>query len=88
MACDETTHLTLILEELETRISVLEDTGVIRNLKARYAWYCHDNYNPDKIADLFVEDTVWESGIVREHQNAYAAFALRTERNTVAHPIL
>ena len=62
MASDQTTDLILRLEELENRVRVLEDTDAIRNLKARYAAYCDDNYNPDKIAELFVEDAVWESG--------------------------
>ncbi len=49
------------LEELEKRIRALEDAEAIRNLKARYAAYCDDNYNADKIAQLFTEDAVWES---------------------------
>ena len=40
----------------------MEDTDAIRNLKARYAAYCYDKYNPDKIAEMFVEDAAWESG--------------------------
>ena len=50
------------LDELEKRVRAVEDTDAIRNLKARYAAYCDDNYNPDKIAELFVEDATWESG--------------------------
>ena len=50
------------LDRLETRIRTLEDTDAIRNLKARYAELCDDNYNPDGIAALFVEDAVWDSG--------------------------
>ena len=50
------------IEELETRVKAVEDTNAIRNLKARYAELCDDNYNPDGIAALFVEDAVWESG--------------------------
>ena len=50
------------LEELEIRVKAVEDTNAIRNLKARYAELCDDNYNPDGIAALFVEDAVWESG--------------------------
>ena len=50
------------LEKLESRVRNLEDTEAIRNLKARYAELCDDNYNPDGIAALFVEDAVWESG--------------------------
>jgi len=50
------------LDRLGTRIRTLEDTDAIRNLKARYAELCDDNYNPDGIAALFVEDAVWDSG--------------------------
>ena len=50
------------LDELENRVRAVEDTDAIRNLKAKYAGYCDDNYNPDKIAELFVEDATWESG--------------------------
>tara|TARA_B100000809_G_scaffold239364_1_gene260860 strand:- start:198 stop:692 length:495 start_codon:yes stop_codon:yes gene_type:complete len=50
------------LEDLENRIRAVEDTDAIRNLKARYAELCDDDYNPDGIAALFVDDAVWESG--------------------------
>ena len=50
------------LEDLENRIRAVEDTNAIRNLKARYAELCDDDYNPDGIAALFVDDAVWESG--------------------------
>jgi ketosteroid isomerase-like protein len=47
--------------KLTKRVQALEDAEAIRNLKARYAAYCDDKYNPDGIADLFTEDAVWES---------------------------
>jgi ketosteroid isomerase-like protein len=49
------------LDELEKRIRALEDTNAIRNLKARYAAFCDDQYNPDGIAALFAEDALWEN---------------------------
>ena len=49
------------LEELEKRVRALEDVEAIRKLKATYSAYCDDNYNPDKIAELFAQDAVWES---------------------------
>jgi ketosteroid isomerase-like protein len=49
------------LAQLEQRVQALEDVNAIRNLKAQYAAYCDDNYNPDGIAALFTEDAVWES---------------------------
>ena len=62
MAASQTADLATRLEELEQRVRALEDVNEIRLLKARYAAYCDDNYNPDKIAELFVEDATWESG--------------------------
>lgn len=62
MAADQLAELALKLDELQNRVRILEDAEAIRNLKARYAAYCDDNYNPDKIPELFVEDAVWESG--------------------------
>jgi uncharacterized protein (TIGR02246 family) len=49
------------LERLERRLQALEDAEAIRNLKARYAALCDDNYDADGIAALFAEDAVWDS---------------------------
>ena len=62
MAASQTADLSTRLEELELRVRAVEDVNEIRLLKAQYAAYCDDNYNPDKIAELFVEDATWESG--------------------------
>ena len=35
------------LAQLEQRVQALEDVNAIRHLKARYAAYCDDQYNPD-----------------------------------------
>ena len=84
MASDQTTDLILRLEELENRVRVLEDTDAIRNLKARYAAYCDDNYNPDKIAELFVEDAVWESGpLTGQHRLCSLCISHRTPSITL-----
>ena len=61
MAAEKTIDLNARLEKLERRIMDLEAADEIRNLKATYAAACDDNYNPDAIAALFVEDAVWES---------------------------
>ena len=52
----------MTLEELEKRLTVLEDIEAIKRLKARYCAYCDDNYNIDALRTLFVEDAVWEGG--------------------------
>ena len=60
------------LEALESRVRTLEDTDAIRNLKARYAELCDDNYDPDGIAALFVEDAVWDSGPLGRYEGREA----------------
>ncbi len=42
-----------------TRLAAVEE---IKQLKAQYAAYCDDNYDPDGISSLFVEDGVWDGG--------------------------
>ncbi len=61
MSTEQATNLAAKLAELEGRVRDLEAADEIRNLKATYAAACDDNYNPDAIAALFVEDAVWES---------------------------
>ena len=57
------------LEQIERRLQVLEDAEAIRNLKARYAALCDNQYDADGIVSLFTEDPVWES----PNQHAQAA---------------
>jgi hypothetical protein len=40
---------------------VLEGAEAIRNLKARYAALCDNQYDADGIASLITDDAVWES---------------------------
>ena len=61
MTTEETNLLVTRLEELERQVRALEDANEIRNLKAEYAAACDDNYDPDRIAALFIEDATWES---------------------------
>ena len=68
MTTQETADLVQRLETLEKRVRELEDVNAIRELKARYAAYCDDGYNPDGIAALFVEDAVWESGALGRYE--------------------
>jgi ketosteroid isomerase-like protein len=49
------------LDRIERRLQVLEDAEAIRNLKARYAALCDDQYDADGIAALFTDDALWES---------------------------
>ena len=54
----------MTLEELAKKVQVLEDVEAIKKLKCQYAQACDDNYNPEKIAELFTEDGVWDGGEV------------------------
>ncbi len=47
------------VEELSRRLTRLEDVQAIEKLKYTYAGFCDDSYNPDGIANLFVEDGRW-----------------------------
>src|SRR5215471_5137319 len=49
------------LDRMERRLQSLEDAEATRNLKARYAALCDDNYDADRIAGLFAEDAKWDS---------------------------
>ena len=46
--------------DLAQRIARLEAVEEIQRLKARYCAYCDDNYDPEGIAALFVEDGIWD----------------------------
>ena len=72
MATQQTADVSLRLEELEKRVRAVEDVEAIRNLKARYGAYCDDNYDADKIAELFVEDAVWQSGPLGRYEGREA----------------
>ena len=61
MSNDQTADLAAVVEDLRNRVRYLEDIEALRNLKAKYAAACDDNYDPDRLAALFVEDATWES---------------------------
>ncbi|MFC1918586.1 nuclear transport factor 2 family protein [Chloroflexota bacterium] len=66
------------MENLVTRVQLLEDIEAIKQLKVRYARTCDDNYNAQEIAKLFTEDAVWDgrplSGIYKGRQAIYERF--------------
>ena len=47
---------------IEERLARLEDIEAIRLLKARYARFCDDDYNPEALAPLFTENAIWDGG--------------------------
>ena len=46
------------------KLQWLVDIEEIKQLKARYAAACDDDYAADKIAELFVDDAVWDGGMM------------------------
>ena len=61
MSTENLGDLARVVAELQARVQALEAADEIRNLKAEYAAACDDNYDPDRIAALFIEDATWES---------------------------
>lgn len=47
------------IEAQVVRLAAIEE---IKQLKARYAEHCDNQYDPDGIAGLFVENGVWDGG--------------------------
>lgn len=58
-------------EDLAARIQRLEDVEAIKRLKARYCLYV-DTGEPDKVADLFTADAVWDGGVVGRYEGREA----------------
>lgn len=59
------------LDELAQRVQEQEDIEAIKKLKARYCLYV-DTGEPDKVADLFVEQAVWDGGVVGRYEGREA----------------
>jgi len=61
----------MTIDELQKRITILEDIEALKNLKARYCSICDDDHNPDEIVKIFASDGVWEgTGISAHHGHA------------------
>ena len=50
------------IDELRSKVRVLEDVENIKKLKAQYCAYCDDNFDADGVASLFVEKGIWNGG--------------------------
>lgn len=69
-------------DTLEQKIQRLIDIEDIKQLKARYASACDDDYNPDKLAPLFAEDAIWDGSILgyaEGRQGIYDFFSASSE---------
>ena len=84
------------LEEMERRLTRLEDIEAIKQLKARYCEICDDDHNPDRIISVFAEDGVWEGaefGIGRGHAEIRKLFQgfqklIEFSQHNVMNPII
>ncbi len=50
--------------DLEKTVQRLADIEDIKQLKARYASACDDDYNQDDLVPMFAEDAIWDGGIL------------------------
>ena len=50
--------------KFEQDLQRLIDIEDVKQLKARYAAACDDDYNPDKLAPLFAENAIWDGSIL------------------------
>jgi hypothetical protein len=48
--------------DLNSQIAELTAIENIKKLKAIYCSYCDNNYDPEGLASLFIEDGVWDGG--------------------------
>jgi uncharacterized protein (TIGR02246 family) len=85
------------LEELQERITRLEDIEAIKRLKARYCEICdHDDYDADAMASLFTEDGSWKGEGVGHAEGReairelFAGFpkAIAAAQHIVANPLI
>jgi ketosteroid isomerase-like protein len=56
--------VSLSQDQITAKLLWLADIEEIKQLKARYAAACDDNYDAGVIADLFTEDAVWDGGMM------------------------
>lgn len=60
------------------KLQWLYDIECIKQLKHRYCAYADQDYDPDGIASLFIEDGVWDGGPFGRHQGRRAIHAFFT----------
>ena len=51
-------------DSLAATVRWLADIEQIKQLKARYALACDDDYDADALAELFTEDAIWDGGFM------------------------
>ena len=58
--------------ELEAKVRRLEDLEAIRRLKHLYAQYCDDGYDAPRLVELFLENAVWDGGMLGRFEGVEA----------------
>ena len=69
--------------DFEKTVQRLADIEDIKQLKARYALACDDDYNPDKLAPLFAENAIWNGGILGYAEGREAIHAFFSASSTL-----
>ena len=60
--------------DLDRRVARIEDIEAIKRLKADYAAACDRDYDAAAVAELFVEDAVWESNVLGTYRGRAAIY--------------
>ena len=71
------------IEQLEARLTRMEDLEAIKQLKARYCEICDNDHNPDEIVTIFTGDGIWEGkgiGTANGHSELRKLFESFQER--------
>ena len=84
------------LEQLEKRMTRMEDIESIKQLKAHYCEICDDDHNLDRITTIFTEDGIWEGrgiGKAQGHEEIRTLFqqfqqAISYSQHMVQNPII
>src|SRR5260370_16917932 len=74
--------------ELLRRLTVVEDIGAIKGLKAEYCDICDSNHDQDRIVSIFTSDGIWESkgvGRAQGHAELRKLFKSFEERISFSH---
>lgn len=59
-------------DDLAARVRWLSDIEELKQLKHRYAGYCDDDYDAERLAPLFTEDAVWDGGPMGRYEGREA----------------
>ncbi len=70
-------------QQVQDRLLWLADIEEIKQLKARYALACDNEYDPAALADLFTEDAVWDGDFMGRAETREGIRAFFTVASTI-----